>query len=371
MLREPDTTAAGTVAGGAPSPLPPLLGGGGARGLRSLARWEIFLVVLFVGALLYGGAETHEFFTQDTIFYFGINNGAVAIMALPMALIIITGEIDLSVASMLGLGASVYADLFSHGVETWVAVVIVLLVGAAGGALNGFLVTRLGLPSIAVTIGTLTMYRGICEILLGARNPTGFPTYLTKIGYVGFPGSKLAWVMVFFIVFAVITAVVLHATPLGRSIYAIGLQEEAAFFSGIRVKRIKFGLYVTSGVVCALVGLLDAFQTASVRYDIGTGLELNVVAVVLFGGISIFGGRGTIGGVVLSVLVVGSVNEALNLINVSAEKQNIVFGVLLLISVLLPNGGDGLRWARRRLRTASRGHGAIVNQQHPTQEGKQ
>ncbi|HWG74038.1 MAG TPA: ABC transporter permease [Acidimicrobiales bacterium] len=344
---------------------------GTARPWRSLLRWEGALLVLFVGALLYGGAETKEFFTQNTVFYFGNNIGEVAIMALPMALIIITGEIDLSVASMLGLAASVFGDLFSHGVEVWLAMAIVLLVGAAGGALNGFLVTRIGLPSIAVTIGTLTMFRGLAEIVLGNREPTNFPAYLTKIGLVPFPGTKLSWIFVFFLVLAVVYAVVLHATPVGRSIFAIGLQEQAAFFSGIRVKRIKFRLFVLSGVVCAFVGLLDAFKNASVRYDAGTGLELNVVAVVLFGGISIFGGRGTIGGVVLSVLVVGTINEALNLINVTQEKQNIVFGVLLLVSVLLPNGADGFHRLRRRLKRSGRSTRSIGNQQYLPQEATQ
>jgi len=150
-------------------------------------------------------------------------------------------------------------------------------------------------------------------------------------------------------------AVVLHATPLGRSIFAIGANQEAAFFSGIRVKRIKMGLYILSGFLCSIAGVLWTLRFASARYDAGTGLELNVVAVVLFGGVSIFGGRGTIIGVVLSVLVVGCFDEVLTLINVSQEEQNIVFGVLLLISVLVPNGADGYHRLRRRLQRGRTG----------------
>lgn len=322
-----------------------------------LLRWEAALVVVFIGTLIYGSVESKVFLTSTTVFYTGINIGQIAIMALPLTLIVVTGEIDLSVAAMLGMACSLFGYLFSHHVEIYLAMLIVLAVGAAGGALNGFLVTRLGLPSIAVTIGTLTMFRGIAEVILGQNEVTGFPATFAKVGTNPIPGTKISWTFGIFIVLAAVYALVLHATPVGRSIYAVGLQEDAAFFSGIRVKRIKFVLYLLSGVVCAFVGLLSAFQNNTARYDAGSGLELNVVAVVLFGGVSIFGGRGTIAGVVLSVLVVGSFDEALTLINVSAQKQNVVFGVLLLISVLLPNGSDGFRRLRRRVQRRRPGIG--------------
>lgn len=317
---------------------------------HSLQRWEAALVVVLIAALIFGGAESSNFLTTTTVFYTGLNIGQIAIMALPLTLIVITGEIDLSVAAMLGLSATVFGYAFGHGIDVYAAMAIALGVGALGGALNGFLITRLGLPSIAVTIGTLTMFRGIAEVILGANEVTGFPTGLTRIGVAPIAGTELAYTFVFFLVLAAIYAVVLHMTPLGRSLYAIGLNKETAFFSGIRVTRIKFLLYVVSGIVCAGVGILYALQNNAARYDAGLGLELNVVAVVLFGGVSIFGGRGTIGGVVLSVLIVGSFTEALTLINVSGEVQNIVFGVLLLISVLLPNAAEGYDRVRRRMR---------------------
>jgi rhamnose transport system permease protein len=142
--------------------------------------------------------------------------------------------------------------------------------------------------------------------------------------------------------------VVLHVTPLGRSMIAIGLQPEAAQFAGIRVNRIKFWLFVLSGVMSAFAGILLTIQNQSVSYTAGTGLELNVVAIVLFGGVSIFGGRGTILGVVLSVAIVGSLQMALTQMNGSADKQNIVTGVLLLISVIVPNAGAALRRIQER-----------------------
>jgi rhamnose transport system permease protein len=327
---------------------------------RLAARWEAGLVVVFVGVLLFGVSESSTFATKTTLFYAGINIGYIAIMALPMTLIIMTGEIDLSVASTLGLSGAVLGDLWHHGWSIWPAIVVALAVGVAGGALNGFLVARAGLPSIAVTIGSLTLFRGIAEILLGSATvPTGsdrqFPASLTKIGVVPVPGTQLSYTAVIFIVLALVCGIVLHATPLGRRIIAVGLQPEAARFAGIRVARIKFWLFVFSGLVCAFAGILLTAQNASVSYNAGSGLELNVVAIVLFGGVSIFGGHGTVPGVVLSVLIVGALQMALTQMNVDPNVQNIVIGFLLLISVVVPNLSRGTRWLRARLRPLKSG----------------
>ena len=331
-------------------------GGDGRRQLWSGAlRWESGLVLVLVAVLIFGSVVSSSFATQSTLFYFGINTGYIAIMALPMTFIIMTGEIDLSVASMLGLSGAVVGNLWHHGWGIWPAFGIALLVGLAGGALNGLLVAKVGLPSIAVTIGTLTLFRGLAEVLLGSLTVPGvgdrqFPSSLTSIGAQSIPGTQLSWSLLIFIVLAVIFGVVLHFTPLGRSMKAIGLQPEAAQFAGIRVRRIKFGLYVLSGLLCAFAGILLTMQNASVSYSAGTGLELTVVAMVLFGGVSIFGGRGTIIGVILSVIIFGALLMILTQINVSPDKQNIVTGALLLISVIVPNGGENLRRLRARLK---------------------
>ena len=322
-------------------------------GVRSLARWESALVVLFVFALFYGGLTTTSFFSRDTIFFAGINFGLIAIMALPETLIITTGEIDLSVAAMLGLSSSIFGYLFEHHVEVFLAMLIVLACGALGGALNGFLITRLGLPSIAVTIGTLTMFRGLAEVILGTNEVTNFGGPWTDIGTNTIPGTPFSWTFGIFIVLALLYGVVLHFTSTGRSMFAIGLQEEAAFFSGVRVKRIKFNLYVLSGLVCSFAGLLYTYQTNTARYDAATGLELNVVAIVLFGGVSIFGGRGTLLGVVLSVIAVGTFDQVLTIKDVSSQEQSIVFGLLLLASVLLPNVARAYRAVRHRMGSRS------------------
>ena len=336
---------------------------GGARGpaaWRAALRWESGLVVLLVAVVLFGSAESSTFLTGTTFFYLGTNIGYIAIMALPMTLIVMTGEIDLSVASMLGLSGATIGFLWHHGWSFWPAIIVALLVGALGGALNGLLVAKAGLPSIAVTIGTLTLFRGLAEVLLGsltvpAQGDPQFPAALTRIGVVPVSGTQLSYSLLFFIILAVVFGVILHATPLGRSLTAIGLQPEAARFVGIRVNRIKLVLYIVSGVLCAFAGILLTLQNASVSYNAGYGLELNVVAIVLFGGVSIFGGRGTVPGVVLAVAIVGALQMALTQMNVDPNVQNIVTGVLLLLSVVVPNGGEIVRRTRTRLRRLSAG----------------
>jgi rhamnose transport system permease protein len=319
--------------------------------LRSgVIRWESALVVFLIATIIFGASESSNFMYKTNIFYIGLNMGEIAIMALPLTLIVITGEIDLSVASMLGLSSTLLGYLFHRGLPLWQCAIICLVVGAAGGALNGILVTRLGLPSIAVTIGTLTLYRGIAEIVLGTNSITGFPTSVTNIGVKPVGRSEFSWSIVIFVVLAVICGVVLHLTPLGRSIYAIGLQSEAAHFSGIQVNRIKMWLYVVSGVVCSFAGILWTFRFATSRYDAGTGLELTVVAIVLLGGVSIFGGKGTILGVALAVVIFGCIQEALTLMNVAAQVQNIVTGGLLLVSVIVPNLAEIATRLRQRTR---------------------
>jgi rhamnose transport system permease protein len=325
-----------------------------AERVRSVVvRWEALLLVLLGCTILYGAEVSSYFLQSSNLFYICLNVGEIAIMALPLTLIVITGEIDLSVASMLGLSGVLMAELFKHGWPIWPAMIAAVLLGAFLGAVNGFLVTRVGLPSLAVTIGTLTLYRGIAQGILPTDTIGGFPTGLASIGVVPIPHTHIPYSFAFFAALAVIFGVVLHATPLGRAIFAIGAGQEAAFFAGIRVKRIKFWLYVLSGTLSGFAGVLWTLRFASARYDSGAGLELFVVTVVLLGGISIFGGRGTIIGVVIAVAVLGSLQTALTADLVPAQDQNIVVGALLLASVIVPNGADLYRRARARLQSAA------------------
>jgi rhamnose transport system permease protein len=315
---------------------------------RNMVRWETGLAIVVVAIGVLGVSTSSEFLTGTNLFNLGLQSGEIAIMALPMALIIISGEIDLSVASIMGMASAVLGYLFGKGWPMPAIFVVVLLVGIVAGAINGLLITRVGLPSLAVTIGTLGLYRGVANIILGPNTISNFPTAYTNIGVNGVLGTNLSFSAAVFIVLAVIFGVVLHFTPVGRSIYAMGASPEAATFAGIRVKRIKTLLYITSGVICSLAGVLLTFRLSTSVNTNGLGLELDVVAVVLLGGVSIFGGKGTIVGVVLGVLAFAGLSNALLLTNFNQEAASIPVGILLLISVFVPN----MAQLTRRLRDA-------------------
>ena len=307
--------------------------------LEGLLRWESALVVALIGVIVLGMSISSEFTSSYNLFTTSTNIGDLAIMALPMTLIIITGEIDLSVASTLALSAELMGDLWIHHWAMPLIIVVCLLMGTVAGAINGFLVTRVGLPSLAVTIGTLTLYRGLANVILGPISVSNFPPGLTSVGVNGFLGiSSVSWSVAIFVVLGIATGVMLRMSSLGRSLYAIGLNQEAAFHAGIRVKRIKMSLFVLSGFVCAAVGILYAFELSSAAENIGIGFELQVVTIVLLGGVSIFGGKGTILGVALAAIVYALLRSALLLTSSFNENDfQVVSGGLLILSVLIPN----------------------------------
>jgi rhamnose transport system permease protein len=311
-----------------------------------LARWESLTALLLVAAFVYGSASSEHFLTGPNVNSLLSNIVEVALIALPLTFVIVAAEIDLSVASVLGLASALLGYLWNHNWPMEAIIPVVLLVGAACGALNGILVTRVGLPSLAVTIGTLALFRGLAFVILGDQAVADFPDQYTNLGFGNFAGTQIPNPFVLFAVLAIVFGFVLHRTALGRSLFAIGANEETAFFSGLRVKRIKLGLFVLSGAVSALAGLVWTFRFASARADNGTGLELSVVAVVLLGGVSIFGGRGNILGVVCAVLLLGTIRDALTLNDVSDDVLTIVTGSLLLLSVLGPSLAARVREAR-------------------------
>jgi rhamnose transport system permease protein len=328
--------------------------------LRSAVRWEVGLLFALGAVVVFGVSASDQFLTSFNFFYLNLSIGEIAIMALPLTLIIVTGEIDLSVASILGMSSALLGDLYARGWPMPLVIVTVLAVGALAGAFNGFLVTKLGLPSLAVTIGTLTLYRGIAVIVLGPETISTFPASYTKIGVEPLPhtGGYLSYSVGIFVVLAIAFGIVLHATPFGRSLFAMGRNQEAARFAGIRVKRTKALLFAVSGIVCALAGILYTFRLSTAVQDNGIGLELNVVTIVLLGGVSIFGGTGTIVGVVLAIAVFAGLQNALFLTNFEQRAMGVVTGTLLLLSVLIPNGSEFARrardfWRRRELRAGA------------------
>jgi rhamnose transport system permease protein len=362
----PDGARLGEVPGPTPPTAGPVPGRAGTRWPGSLLRWESALVVALVVTVVIGAATSKQFLTSANIFSnVSVLYGELAIMTLPMTMVILAGEIDLSIASTLALSSSLLGYLWEHHWPMPAIITCVLAVGLACGLLNGVLVTRLGLPSLAVTIGTKTLYAGIAEIVLGPGIVTNFPGRYTTIGVNPVPGTGqlLSYSAVAFIVLAIVFGVVLHATPFGRKVVAIGWNKEAALFAGIRVRRVKTALFMVSGLIGALAGVLYTFRLSTAESNNGLDLVLPVIAVVLLGGVSIFGGKGTLAGVVLAVLVYCGLQSALLLTNFNANALPIVTGGLLLLSVLVPNGGELLARARRLMRTrapARTSHGKEV-----------
>jgi rhamnose transport system permease protein len=276
----------------------------------------------------FGGSTTVDFILLDA--------APILMIALPMTFVIITGEIDLSVASVLGISSVTLGLLTQAHVPIIPAMIVCLVVGLVAGAINGFLVTVIGLPSIAVTIGTLALFRGIAIGLLGTTAITTFPDYWqglaqNMIGTTGIPD-----VIVLVVVLILVFGVVLHFTPFGRGLFAVGLSKDTASFSGINVRRYKFITFLLSGLISALAGIDWTFRYGEARGDNGTGLELSVIAAVLLGGVSIFGGKGSLPGVLGGVLLIGVLDNALQLAGVSSDAISVVTGIVLILSVVAP-----------------------------------
>jgi rhamnose transport system permease protein len=329
---------------------------------RRLARrvgWEVILAVLLVIAIVGGNFLNKDFLTVENWANLLANFTEIALMALPLSLIVITNEIDLSVASILGLSSSLLGALWEYKLPMPLVLVLCLIVGALCGWLNGFLIVRFHLPSLAVTIGTLALFRGFAYIILGDKAIADFPPEYTAFGIGIVPNTFIPSPFVLFIVLALIFWVLLHHTTLGRSIYAIGGNPTTARFSGINLNRFKLLLYVTSGVISALAGIVYTFRFSSSRADNGTGFELSAIAAVFLGGVTVQGGKGTITGVVLSLLLIGIINNVLTLADVASEILRIVTGSLLIVSVLLPNliasTGERLRLIQRQREIAKLG----------------
>ncbi len=343
----------------AAAPVPPRAGTT-TRLRAALGRWEALLLGLIAIALIAGSALSEEFLTADSFTTGSLDLSEVALMALALTLVIVAAEIDLSVASVLALSSALMADLWNRGLPLELIMPICLIAGALCGAFNGFLVTQLGLPSLAVTIGTFALFRGLAYVVIGDESVTDFPATWTDRGFGNFAGTFIPNTIVLFAILAVAFGVLLHATPFGRSIYAIGANQEAAYFAGLRVKRIKLILFTLSGVVAALAGIVISLRNSTAAANVGQGFELTAITAVLLGGVSIFGGRGTIVGVILALFLLGAIQKAILLSeSISSYWIQIVTGALLVGSVLGPN-------LARRVRESRRRHA----HQHPLEEGQ-
>jgi rhamnose transport system permease protein len=303
---------------------------------RRLRSWEGLLLVCLIVVLALNITQVSNYLTvtnQINLFQLGIEK---AIVVLVMTFVIINGDIDLSVASMMGLSAAIVANLFERGVSMPLAILVALGVGAGFGMLNGFFVARLGLSSLAVTLAGYIGFRGLARLLVEDRSVGDFPIWFTDLGQDGLIGPVTLSILIF-AALAVIATVVLHFSGLGRLTYVIGSNAQVARFSGVSVAQTKMTIFMMSGLISALAGVLMAARLGAVRASTAEGAELDIITVVLLGGVSIFGGVGSMVGVLLSTYLVLNIRNGLVIAGVTGNTQTGIIGLLLILSVLVPN----------------------------------
>ncbi|MBL8093758.1 MAG: ABC transporter permease [Anaerolineales bacterium] len=314
--------------------------------LKSLRSWEGLLLVILIAVVALNIALSPVYLgVGNFINLFQLSIEKI-IVALIMAFVIINGEIDLSVASVMGFAACVVAVVHENNALPFAAAVaLALVVGALAGLVQGYFVAHMGLPSLAVTLAGLIGFRGMARMLVEDRSIGDFPEWFNALGQKPLLGP-IPLALLIFVGMAVIAVIVLQSAAFGRYVTVIGNNADVARYSGIDVKRVKLSLFVLSGLVAALAGVLLAARLGAVRASTGEGFELDIITMVLLGGVSIFGGSGSLVGVGLSILIILNMRNGLGLANVEANTQTGIIGALLILSVLVPNLVNGLRRAR-------------------------
>ena len=304
--------------------------------LKHLKSWEGFLAIILLVVVIVNSLLSESFLSienQINLFVLSIEK---VIIALIMAKIIINAEIDLSVASMMGLSACALGWFVESGMSMTMALIASITIGAVGGAFNGFWITVVKLPSLVVTLAMLIGFRGLARVLIGDRSIKMFPQWFEDLGqqplFLNIPFSVMI-----FMALLICVVIILEYTGFGRHIYTIGINQNVALYSGINVARVKMLLFIFSGIISAIAGILYAARLGTVRGDMGLGFELDIITIVLLGGVSIFGGSGSIYGVILSILIVLYLRNGMSLSNITGHLQTGVIGVLLILSVLIPN----------------------------------
>ncbi len=299
-------------------------------------RHEVVLALILVISLFLLATQTDRFLTTENLLNQGRLMAEVGLVALPMTFIIITAGIDLSVGSILGLTAILLGVSWKNfGLPLELALIVAISAGTFAGFLNGWFITKVNVPPLIMTLATLALYRGLAEGISQARSVRGYPDWFFQLGQgevFGVPTQL--WILLVAIIIAWLT---LAYTSFGRSLYAIGHNEIGARFSGIPVDRYKLTIYTLSGFMAALAGCIFVSRVSTTRSDMGTGLELDVIAAVVLGGTSIFGGVGTIAGTVLGFVMIQLLKNGLSLTGVKGDATIVVIGSVLILSILLTN----------------------------------
>ena len=314
--------------------------------------WEGFLIVIMAVVFAINSLVAPNYLSvgnQINLFILSIEK---IIVALTMTFLIINGEIDLSAPSIMGLAACVAAFLFEKGTDFGVALLISMSVGLVCGLFNGFWIAIVGLNSLVVTLAMLICYRGLARVFLEDRSIGKLPEWFNLLGQKNLLGPFPLALIIFFVLL-VIALIILQYSGFGRRVFVIGNNKQVARYSGVKVPRVKIILYIASGLVSALAGLLLAARLGAVRGDLALGYELDIITMALLGGVSIFGGSGSLYGVFLSILIILNIKNGMSLANFSGHFQTGVIGILLIFSVLAPNlAREVMAGIRRRQRVA-------------------
>ena len=303
--------------------------------LHRLKSWEGLLLIALALIMAVNTAIAPEFLTinnQINLFQLSIEK---IIVALIMTFVIINAEIDLSVGAMMGLSACAFGWMFQQGVDPALACAISLGIGIMGGAFNGYFIAYVGLPSLVVTLATLIGFRGLARVLVEDRGVTDFPDWFDNLGQQPLIGPVPFAIIAFVLLFAFLY-VVLQRSGFGRKTYVIGTNRDVAEFAGIDTARHKMIIFTASGLISAFAGLLFAARVGAVRGDVAQGFELDIITMVLLGGVSIFGGSGTLFGTLMAILIVLNLRNGMALQSITGHIQTGVVGLLLIASVLVP-----------------------------------
>jgi rhamnose transport system permease protein len=321
---------------------------------RSVAHWEALLILLILGAGVWSWTLSSFFLRRPNLLDLATPYIFIGLLAFGLTFVVVAGEIDISVASTMAVSAVAAAQIWHAGASIWLGAVAALGVAGLLGLANGLLVGVLNLPSLAVTLGTLAAYRGLAYVFLGGGARSGFPSDFTNIGG-GYIANELPVALLVLVGLAIALGIVLHATRFGRYLYAIGSNREAARFSGIPVTRVRVTVFVLSGLMAGAAAIVYLGFFGSVQADAASGSELvNVVTAVVLGGVDIFGGSGSMLGVLLALILIAVLRNGMQLANLGGATQDIVIGGLLVGAILAGNLvraiKDGrLRWAHLSL----------------------
>ncbi|HOX32617.1 MAG TPA: ABC transporter permease [Spirochaetales bacterium] len=312
--------------------------------LAALAlKWESLLFLIFVAMMAANSLLSPVFLDPANLLDATFNFTEKAIIALPMIFVILCGDMDISVASIISISSLFMGMSSASGAGTTAIVLVGLGVGLAAGLFNGLLITRLDIPAVAVTIGTMSLFRGVSNAVLGDQAYTRYPASFGELGQGYAVAGLVPWQLLVFAALAAAAALVLNRTVFGRYVYAIGNNKTAARFSGVPVQDVRLAVFAATGLLSGLAAVLLTSRIGSTRPDIASGWEMDVITSVVLGGVAITGGKGNVGGVIIATFLLGYLRFGMGVMNVPGKVMNIITGALLIVAILLPRAIETLR----------------------------